>query len=357
MAASLSKSAMVRQDVLDLRHFAASSLRDLLTEETELWQRRLRWDYRASAQLLLDYLDSRILPGFVATEDGRPAGYVFCVYEQHKAVIGDVFATAQARERASRIESRLLEHTLELLQSTPGTARVETQLLLHPKGQFREVFTQNGFDFYPRVFMERQLRRERPAATLALPPSLHLRSWRDGDFAAAGRLIALAYQGHLDSVINDQYRTTAGSLRFLHNIVRFPGCGQFDPATSLVLAHRDSEELAGDRTMLARQYRYRSRHPALCRARVASCWPGTSAVDAMHAGARRAGAELYLAHGDGRQPGSAAALSAHGIQIAAQLRRHGLAAELAVRAAAPVARSAGFASVGRSLQTRRRRQH
>jgi ribosomal protein S18 acetylase RimI-like enzyme len=245
LAASLSKSAMVRQDVLDLRHFAASSLRDLLTEETELWQRRLRWDYRASAQLLLDYLDSRILPGFVATEGGRPTGYVFCVYEQHKAVIGDVFATANARERANRIESRLLEHTLELLQSTPGTARVETQLLLHPKGQFRDVFTRNGFDFYPRVFMERQLRREVPSATAQVPASLRLRPWRESDFAAAGRLIALAYQGHLDSVINDQYRTTSGSLRFLHNIVRFPGCGQFDPATSLVLAHRDSEELAG----------------------------------------------------------------------------------------------------------------
>ena len=245
MAASLSKSAMVRQDVLDLRHFSASSLRDLLAEETELWQRRLRWDYRASAQLLLDYLDSRILPGFVATEDGRPAGYVFCVYEQHKAVIGDVFASAQARERASRIESRLLEHTLELLQSTPGTSRVETQLLLHPKGQFREVFTRSGFDFYPRVFMERQLGRERPSAAVPVPASLHLRTWREGDFAAAGRLISLAYQGHLDSVINDQYRTIAGSLRFLHNIVRFPGCGQFDPATSLVLAHRDREELAG----------------------------------------------------------------------------------------------------------------
>jgi ribosomal protein S18 acetylase RimI-like enzyme len=245
LAASLSKSAMVRQDVLDLRHFAASSLRDLLTEETELWQRRLRWDYRASAQLLLDYLDSRILPGFVATEAGRPTGYVFCVYEQHKAVIGDVFATANARERANRIESRLLEHTLELLQSTPGTARVETQLLLHPKGQFRDVFTRNGFDFYPRVFMERQLRREAPSAIAAVPASLRLRPWRESDFAAAGRLIALAYQGHLDSVINDQYRTTSGSLRFLHNIVRFPGCGQFDPATSLVLAHRDSEELAG----------------------------------------------------------------------------------------------------------------
>jgi ribosomal protein S18 acetylase RimI-like enzyme len=245
LAASLSRSAIVRQDVLDLRHFAASSLRELLTEEAEQWQRRLRWDYRASAQLLLDYLDSRILPGFVATEDGRPAGYVFCVYEQHKAVIGDVFATAHARERANRIEVRLLEHTLELLQSTPGTARVETQLLLHPKGQFREVFTRNGFEIYPRVFMERQLRRELSSVTVPVPLSLHLRAWRDSDFAAAGRLIALAYRGHLDSVINDQYRTIAGSMRFLHNIVRFPGCGQFDGATSLVLAHRDSEELAG----------------------------------------------------------------------------------------------------------------
>jgi ribosomal protein S18 acetylase RimI-like enzyme len=246
VAAALSRSAIVRQDVLDLRHFAASALRDLLTEETEQWQRRLRWDYRASAHLLLDYLDSRILPGFVATEDGKATGYVFCVYEQHKAVIGDVFATANARERANRIESRLLEHTLELLQSTPGTGRIETQLLLHPKGQFRDVFTRNGFDCYPRVFMEGHLRRDRAVdAPPQVPPSLRLRAWQESDFAAAGRLIALAYEGHLDSVINDQYRTTAGSLRFLHNIVRFPGCGQFDPTTSLVLAHRDSEELAG----------------------------------------------------------------------------------------------------------------
>src|ERR1700733_193802 len=51
----------------------------------------------------------------------------------------------------------------------------------------------------------------------------------------------------------------------------------------------------------------------------------------MHAGARRAGAELYLAHGDGRQSGSAVTLSAHGIQIATQLRRHGLATELGIR--------------------------
>ena len=65
---------------------------------------------------------------------------------------------------------------------------------------------------------------------------LELRAWKDSDFTAAGHLIAHAYEGHLDAIINDQYRSVAGSLRFLHNIVRFPGCGLFDPAPSRVLA-------------------------------------------------------------------------------------------------------------------------
>lgn len=74
---------------------------------------------------------------------------------------------------------------------------------------------------------------------------LESRAWQDNDFAAAGRLISEAYQGHLDSSINDQYRTVSGSLRFLHNIVRFPGCGFFDAAASRVLVDRKRGELAG----------------------------------------------------------------------------------------------------------------
>ncbi len=73
---------------------------------------------------------------------------------------------------------------------------------------------------------------------------LELRPWRDSDFAAAGRLIAHAYEGHLDGIINDQYRSVSGSLRFLHNIVRFPGCGFFDASASRVLVYRNREEIA-----------------------------------------------------------------------------------------------------------------
>jgi len=57
-------------EILDLRHFAAPVLRPLLDAESEIWSERLHWDYRASARLLMQYLDNRMLP---ATPPLRPA--------------------------------------------------------------------------------------------------------------------------------------------------------------------------------------------------------------------------------------------------------------------------------------------
>jgi ribosomal protein S18 acetylase RimI-like enzyme len=39
----------------------------------------------------------------------------------------------------------------------------------------------------------------------------------------------------MDAGINDQYCTLHGAQRFLHNIIRFPGCGVFDADNSWVL--------------------------------------------------------------------------------------------------------------------------
>src|SRR5580698_7156951 len=91
-------------EILDLRHFSAASLRPLLEAEAKVWSDRLEWDYRASANLLLQYLDSRVLPGYVAIENGRISGYVFCVYEDQKAVIGDVFAVPPQNGDATAAE-------------------------------------------------------------------------------------------------------------------------------------------------------------------------------------------------------------------------------------------------------------
>src|SRR3954454_16106612 len=230
-------------EVLDLRHFAAPLLRPLLEAEGDLWRRRLHWDYRTSAKLLMQYLDSHMLPGYVAMEAGQVMGYAFCVYEESKAVIGDVFALASrpsdARspdhtsaedsffeaeaQPAREVEETLLRHLFETLQNSPQVDRIESQLLLHPSGAHSSCFRRAGFEVYRRLFMVQQLAGVWNMPRPVLPPELELRPWRDDDLNAAGRLIAEAYADHPDSLINDQYRSASGSLRFLHNIVRYSG--------------------------------------------------------------------------------------------------------------------------------------
>jgi ribosomal protein S18 acetylase RimI-like enzyme len=237
-------------EVLDLRHFAAPLLRTVLEAEGELWRQRLHWDYRASAKLLMQYLDSHMLPGYVALEAGQVTGYVFCVYEETKAVIGDVFAMPEedsasqlGSDSPREVEETLLRHLFETLLNSPQLNRIESQLLLHPSGTHAGSFRKAGFTVFRRLFMVRQLDAAAPAVQAQVPAELELRPWRDDDLSSAGRLIAEAYRGHSDSEINDQYRSVQGSMRFLHNIARYSGCGVFAPQVSHAVLERRSREI------------------------------------------------------------------------------------------------------------------
>jgi ribosomal protein S18 acetylase RimI-like enzyme len=235
-------------EILDLRHFSARQLRPLLETESRIWQERLRWNYQSSTELLLQYLDSRILPGFVALDRGRICGFTFCVYEGQKAVVGDAFAIANDPTQVLQITQSLLHQLLQLLQHSPGIQRVESQLLLYDASSIDEPFLAAGFTMYPRLFMEYDLPRpslSQPLQLLNLPPQIELVSWSPDHYQAAAELIHEAYLGHIDARINDQYCSLHGSLRFLHNIVRFPGCGVFDPGASWVLRERRTGALIG----------------------------------------------------------------------------------------------------------------
>lgn len=246
-------------EILDLRHFAAPVLRPVLDAEGELWKQRLHWDYRTSSKLLMQYLDSHMLPGYAALEAGQVTGYAFCVYEETKAVIGDVFALnsqaagvdGETRESgpiaappsAHEIEQTLLKHLFETLVNSPHVDRIESQLLLHPSGVHSGIFSQAGFQVFPRLFMVQQLENPWTQPRVDLPRELELRNWRDEDLTPAGKLISEAYRDHPDSIINDQYRSVHGSQRFLHNIVRYSGCGTFSAQVSHVVVNRHSREL------------------------------------------------------------------------------------------------------------------
>ena len=240
-------------EILDLRHFTARQLRPLLEQEAEVWNQRLRWDYRSSTELLLQYLDSRILPGFVALDQGRICGFCFCVYEGQKAVIGDIYASIHEPSPLNIVYT-LTRHLLELLEASPDILRAEAQLLLFDEGVLPPIFAgaispSTRFHTFPRLFLERNLSeavilRAAEDPLLAFPPDIELYRWSPTFYDPIAQLIQHAYTGHLDADINDQYRTLAGSQRFLHNIIRFPGCGTFDPDSSFILRDRRSNALA-----------------------------------------------------------------------------------------------------------------
>lgn len=218
-------------EVLDLRHFSSGALRSLLSQEAATWERRLFWDYSRSIELLLNYVDSRSLNGYVALRRGRVDGYAFGVCEAAKAVIGDVFAFGEGEREQNPVCDLLLDHLLDTLQATPGIDRVESQLLLFPHGALAGPYRSRGFQSFARQFMVCRLQE----VTAVVPPGAGLwrpERWRPEIYLPAAELIHHAYAGHTDSQINDQYRTLTGAQRFLHNIVHFPGCGVFEPANS-----------------------------------------------------------------------------------------------------------------------------
>jgi ribosomal protein S18 acetylase RimI-like enzyme len=241
-------------EILDLRHFSSADLRPLLEDEIATWGRMLSWDYTTSAEMILRYMDAKILPGYAAIERGRIFGYSFFVYEQSKGVIGDLFVRDSGRDSdrsADRreVEERLLTHVVETLQQSPGIHRVEAQLLAHHTGDVARPFLQQGFSRHPRVFMNFEMSKH-PQESLAakqptLPTHFEIRPWSEQEYQSAAALITAAYRGHVDSEINDQYRTLTGSLRFLNNIVRFPGCGTFDSKASFSVFERRTGTLVG----------------------------------------------------------------------------------------------------------------
>ena len=118
------------------------------------------------------------------SSQGQVTGYAFCVYEETKAVIGDVFAlpginpnasaTSQWRlgEPAREIEETLLRHLFETLLNSPQVDRVESQLLLHPAGTHAAVFRSSGFEIFHRLFMVQPLEGHWTRPRFDLPAEL-----------------------------------------------------------------------------------------------------------------------------------------------------------------------------------------
>lgn len=230
-------------EILELSHFASANLRSLVEEEVSVWRRTLHWDYSCLAEMILRFADSHILPGFAAVEAGRVHGYSFFLTEGAKGGIGDLYVedSAATRGRRHEIEIDLLRRSIGMLQRASGVHRVEAQLIIHPTDHLAKPFLEEGFRRFRRLFLTLPIERAQSSPSRPLSSDTEIHRWTEADYEPAANIITSAYQGHVDSVVGDQYRTLSGSLAFLNNIVRFPTCGVFDASASYVAVHRPTQ--------------------------------------------------------------------------------------------------------------------
>jgi ribosomal protein S18 acetylase RimI-like enzyme len=227
--------------ILDLRQVHSRSLDVLFQEESRHWREELYWDYRSSIDLIRKFIDSHALGGFVAVEDGHPVGYGFYVLEDHKGLIGGLFASSEYPHAA--ITEKLLTEMMNALHVTPRLERIEAQLM--PFGsELDPKFLSRFFRLHARQFMLLRL-DEAKLSNRPLSSGLRIEPWTDRSFESAARLIQLAYMNHIDGEINDQYRSEAGGMKFLRNIVLLPGCGQFLPEASFLVRPATGDRLIG----------------------------------------------------------------------------------------------------------------
>src|SRR5580693_1737892 len=239
--AAVSDSPLTR--VVELRHLHGGDLDLLLDEETQAWRETLDWDFRGSAGLVRRFLEIQALNGYALLINGYPAGYCYYVAEERKGLIGDLYVM---KDYVSVLnEERLLAAVVGGLMKTPLIRRIESQLMMLrtgpkialPESKYARTFVRNFMEIDAET--AGRLPERQPSQAVLFD------SWSERKQDEAATLIANAYQGHIDSEINDQYRSPAGARRFLMNIVQFPGCGSFFQPASFVAIEPGSGRLAG----------------------------------------------------------------------------------------------------------------
>ena len=242
MAARLHPAPERHRELVDLRRLSAKDLEPLLKEECQAWRKELAWDFEKSADLVRRFVDMSALNGSALLENGQIAGYMYYVLEEDKGLIGDLYVRQELR--TAERENLLIDAALEPVMACPAVTRIESQLMMLRHNPTRPVPRPDCLTVFERNFMRIDLTKAVLGKGNVRRP-MYLEKWSDHYHDAAAQLIAAAYAGHIDSRINDQYRTSAGARRFLHNIVQYPGCGAFYRPASLAAFEGMSGKLCG----------------------------------------------------------------------------------------------------------------
>jgi len=229
-------------EVVELSRLDVSQFDALFGEEIAVWDEKFQWDFRPSADLLRRFLLVHSLIGYALRVGQSVVGYTYCVCEGRKGLIGDLFLKEEFG--GAENESLLLGSAVQGLMHTGGVKRIESQLMLfrHRTGPLPFSRFVSRHD---RLFMSVEASAIAGLKQLSTDSGTTFHPWIERYQEETAHLVAAAYRGHVDSEINDQYRTIPGARHFLTNIIRYPGCGVFSAEASLIARDTHTGKISG----------------------------------------------------------------------------------------------------------------
>jgi ribosomal protein S18 acetylase RimI-like enzyme len=215
---------------LPISYLDESRLLPLMQEEEKAWMSDLCWDYSPIRQILVSFIKQKLLPGYAAVSDRGAIGYTYFLVNHAKGIIGSLYVSRTGH--AQEAVEELLALTISSLKDSQSIKRVEAQIMPFNNLNLTATFTQHGFSYYPRYYLDLDLGSHRKKIDSPSPEKII--PWSSSYLEGAAEMSLISYRDQTDAEICEDYRTKAGCEGYLRSLVENPGCGIFMPETSFM---------------------------------------------------------------------------------------------------------------------------
>jgi len=202
---------------------------ELLRDEARVWHDRLGWDITDIQRIIHQAVCLRVVPGVLATDGARPAGFAYYTMDGERGVLGTLVVAS--RYRGTTVGNQLARFVVGQMRDGCTLRRIESHTLFMGESGAGDALRGLGFEGVARHFLTRSLTtvsRSRAGAGIAIEPLTLQRQ------TLAGEVIYRSMVGSRDAAISADFESAEGSQRNLETLMVWPGCGSFEPAASAI---------------------------------------------------------------------------------------------------------------------------
>lgn len=206
-----------------------SGVLELIAEERQAWRDRLLWDASELGEALELAASARLLAGSAVLEGRHLVAYL----SAH--VSSETFRPCSLRIRpeAPPETARLLvEAALALPEARPRKLEAQLTAFEH-QDALDAAFAAHGAGVVAREWLGAEL-----SVGHAEPASEPLVPWSSEHLDGCAAALAAAHGGGVEALINSAFCSPEAAQTYLRDVVRGPGCGDFQPWASSVALER-----------------------------------------------------------------------------------------------------------------------